>query len=773
MITKRSIIVEIILVISLLVACIYGFLWMKRQVKPVFSSAIFSVVPPDALVVQRFNSFEDLCETYTSEKAILSRFCAPDNGLFRFLLEVYHSENKEYVFSRLSNAETVLSAHYTGKNNLHVLFGVHFNMFPEGEDAFERLCNGLGGATFYKNYNKVGVYQLFDESSPLYVAVTDGFLLAGTSPVVVEASVRHLVSGRSLMDNQVFASLVTLSSSTFESNVYVNVRQFDKMFLSLLGKRMQQYADFFSKSASWVALDATASGNFAHLKGYLLIDKGDADFFSTLNNQNPVPVKIWESVPSSTLALISFSLSDFVRYQNQYSNYLEIHKRDKHAAALVKAWETKMQTGLNEWFASLHPVETALAWIPVKSENQWVTIVRSSQIQQVRKFLNFPVLDAKQPPQVLPNPAAGAFAALFGSFFAKSGETHYTIVGNMLYFGTSEVLETLASGFGKGSSLYSVMREGSIRGKWMDESGLTCVLQGAQARDTLIGMWDGRYHSLIREALSPFDYALTVFQVASLGGKPYANLLFSADNLKQDGLSVGMPSKDAVDATPLPMNTGTFKIFNHASRKNEEIEQMPDGTLVLKDMSGKQVWRTKRKYAIVDRVVQIDFYNNDKLQMLFASEGTEVCLLDILGRLVPGFPKVLSTPVRKGPFLFDRHADKDYEFFLIHTDNSLRLYDKTGTEMEDFKPFIPDDRIEVPPRILTCKEAYYWLVFGVEKDYLLTSDGTVAVVLQKRNRIRQDAEIEIDENGVLQGVTTEGRILSVQLSSGTVKTRRP
>ena len=774
MITKRSLIAETALVISLLGACVYGFVRMKQQVEPVHSSVILCVVPPDALVVQQYHYLHDLCETYVSEKTVFSHFCASDNGLSLFLRQISDLEGGESPLSKLLRAEGVFSVHYTGKNTLNVLLGVDFKEFAEWEKAFEKLCLELGGATLYKRYNKVDVFQIYEAKSLLYIAQVDGFLLAGTSPVVVESAIRHLVSGRSLMDNHLFESLVTPSSTTYESSVYVNIRQADKLFTSLMGKRMLPHADFFSQSASWIALHGNTSGDFAQLHGYLLTDKGEADYFSTIGSQIPSPVKLWEAVPSSTLAFFSFSPSDFDKYLKQYGNYLEIHKKDKKALAQAQAWEAKTETHLNEWFASLSAAEVALAWIPVKEGRQWLTLVRTNNIQQAKKHLGFPAGDGKQPPPVLPNPAQGAFVYLFGSLFGKSTESYYTIVDNHLYFGPQELLESIVSGgFDKNSSLSAMLKQLSVKGKWMDESGFTCVLNAASVRDSLLDMWDSRYTSMIKEALAPYDYALTIFQVASIGGRPYANLLFSADNYKLGRTSAKAPSKDAIDTAPLPMAIGSFRIFNHASRKNDQIEQAADSTLILKDASGKQTWRTRRKYAIVDQVGQIDFYKNDKLQMLFVSEGNELCLLDILGRLVTGFPKALPVPVRKGPFVFDLKSNKDYDIFMIHTDNSLRLYDQTVTEVEGWGPFVPEDRIETKPVLLRHVNDYFWLIYGTEKDYILHHDGSIAVVLQKSNRIKQDAEITIDKDGVLNGTTTEGRILTVQLSSGTIKTRRP
>ena len=770
MITKRSIITETILVICLLCACIYGFLWMKRQVKPNVSSTIFCVVPPDAIGVQRFRSFEGLWESYASDKALLSLFCTSDNGLSRFVHEVVNTRDG----GSLLRSEVVLSVHYTGKNNLQVLLGVNRVQFLEEEEPFLKFCGAFGATTLFKSYNNVEIYQLFTSPNVLYISVVDGFLLASTSSVVVESSIRHLKSGRSLLnDNQVFESLATLSASTSESSVYINVRQIDKLFGSLLSKQMQPYADFFSKSASWISLDGTTVGNLIQMSGYFLVDKGDADYFSTFINQVPAPVKIWEAVPSSTIVFLSFTLSNFEQYRSQYDNYLEIHKKNKNATARVKAWEAQTNYNLNEWFVSLSPVEVALARIPVNEAYRWITIVRSNHAQQAKNYLGFTTQDAKLPPQVLPNQTVGAFSALFGSLFDINSESHYTFIDNLLFIGPQEALEMLIAGYDKTPSLYTAMRQGRLKGQWKEESSLTCVFQASAAKDSLLSWLDPRYVPLVKEALVPYHQAITLFQLTALGGRPNVHLAFYADATKTENLSSGSHFKGVVDTEPTPMVTGSFKIFNHASRKNEEIVQMPDSTLVLKDAAGRETWRTHRKYAIIDQLKQIDYLKNDKLQMLFVSGGTELCLLDILGRLTPPYPVKMTIPVRRGPFVFDIDSKKDYLIFLIHTDNSLRLYDRSGVPMPDWNVFIPDDRIEQEPVLLSYAQGRYWLVYGDQKDYILKPDGTITVALQRGNRIKRDSEVSIDETGVLNAVSIEERILTVQLNTGTINTRKP
>jgi len=55
----------------------------------------------------------------------------------------------------------------------------------------------------------------------------------------------------------------------------------------------------------------------------------------------------------------------------------------------------------------------------------------------------------------------------------------------------------------------------------------------------------------------------------------------------------------------------------------------------------------------------------------------------------------------------------------------------------------------------------------------MQADGVVAAVLQKSNRIKQDAPVELSSDGVLHATTTGGRLLTVQLNNGHIKTRKP
>ena len=766
---KQGIIIGITLSLCLLCLCVYLYNRL-RQEAVVPAVAAFQAVPPDALIVQKFNSLAHFCGVYASPASVPARFCPSNNGLSEFLDKLYAAARENADYKALFESQVVSSVHYTGKNTLQVLLAIYL-ADPLAQEAFMKLLYAqFGAVTDYKKYNKTDIYQLFEGPSSLYVAVAGKFVVAATSLVMVESSVRHIVSGRSILDQGGFSDALTSSASAGPSHLYVNVQQFDKIVSSLLGRRMQPYADFLSKSASWMALNGAMTERFTHLSGPLSTDNGMGNYASVVAGQPASPVKLWEYLPAHTLLFLSLSFQDIAAYRNSYGNYLEIHKRDRAAAARIQAWEEKNQIKLETWVESLHPVEAALAWLPHKSKSQWITLVRSQHVAQMRRQLGLGT-DSRQASRIFPNPYSGAFSAFLGPFFAKNTESHYTIIDNVLFLGDEEALELLHAGHNRSSSLYARMRQSGASG-WMEEAGLTLMIQAGEARDSLISLSDSRYRSQIAEALSPYDYAFALFQLRGINKRAFANLVFGADMLRKSGSSSRTVSAGALDTEPQAMATGPFRVYNHATLKYNRLEQSPDSLLTLIDEAGKTLWKSRIKYPISDTLAQIDYLRNNKLQMLFAS-GTNLQLLDRLGRTVNPYPRPLEARVRKGPFVFDPQRNKNYLIFLIHTDNSLRLYDRRGAADRNWEAFMPEDRIERAPVLLSHAKVVYWLVYGVQNDYVLNASGVPVVTLQRRDRIKQDASLTLDSGDVLQATTVDGRLLTVELSTGSIKTRTP
>ena len=758
--------------LCLLAACWYGYRHWMRVETPTDPSLSLSAVPVDAVGIQQFRSLSLLSDCYARPGAFYARFCPEENGLSQFLRRWAALPEQNAAQTALDDAEALFSLHYIGKNQLSVLMATQLlGLEPEARDI-KSLCIGIAEPQPYKRYNREEIFRLFGAENPLYIAIVENFLLSSTSSVVLESAIRHLLGKHSLLDNTAFASLEAQMARGSDSRLFVHLLQADKLFGPLLGRKVQSFAPFVSKTASWAGWDGIMESDAMHLSGYLLTDKDKGHYFSTLEGQQPTSVKIWEGLPASTLFFLSFSLSDFAAYQEAYHSFLEIDKRSRGLAERAQLWEESRQVKLTDWLSSLYPDEIALARVPRLDEGeQWVTVVRSKHIQQLRKSWGF-TAESQSGTQILPNPYAGAFAALFGAFFARCSESHSMIMDQMLFFGSASLLQHIAATYHKNNSLYSVSQKSRVQGRWLHNSSLTLMLQaGAGFQDSLAALSDAALIPRVSEALKPYQHSFALFQVQYVEGRPYTNLALSADTLKPRQTVLASPSEAAIDTQPLPAVTGPFKVYNHATKKQNSLIQRPDSTLLLQDEAGKSLWRTRLKTPVADTVVQIDYLKNEKLQMLFASEMS-LQLLDRLGRSVSPYPQALPERVRKGPFVFDLNKQKDYTIFLIHSNNSLCAYDRTGNTDASWLPFTPEDRLEAAPLFVSAAGGlHYWLVSGAQKDYVLGANGAVLVSLQRKQRLQAGSTLQQEADGSLKGLTREGKTITIHPVTAKIKVK--
>ena len=85
----------------------------------------------------------------------------------------------------------------------------------------------------------------------------------------------------------------------------------------------------------------------------------------------------------------------------------------------------------------------------------------------------------------------------------------------------------------------------------------------------------------------------------------------------------------------LQRSTPPYKVYNHLTLKDNELFQTPwpECRLILRDHAGKTLWEKKMEGNIQDRVEQIDFLKNNKLQTPL---GTAVSS----GQAGPTFPLI-------------------------------------------------------------------------------------------------------------------------------------
>lgn len=158
----------------------------------------------------------------------------------------------------------------------------------------------------------------------------------------------------------------------------------------------------------------------------------------------------------------------------------------------------------------------------------------------------------------------------------------------------------------------------------------------------------------------------------------------------------------------------SFEVKNFATGKINTFEQLDDNSLMLIDENGKISWKVDFNEPICGRVLTIDYYANGRLQFLFAA-GSKIYLYDRLGRVVSKFPVDLKSEVALGPDVYDFSGSKRYNIIVLHTNNTIQMYNLRGEKPSQWRGIAPKEKILTLPTRLVKNNVTNWIVYTKNK----------------------------------------------------------
>jgi hypothetical protein len=164
---------------------------------------------------------------------------------------------------------------------------------------------------------------------------------------------------------------------------------------------------------------------------------------------------------------------------------------------------------------------------------------------------------------------------------------------------------------------------------------------------------------------------------------------------------------------------------NHYTQRNEIFVQDLNNNVYLINSAGRILWKLRLSEKIVGDPVMIDYYRNEKYQILFATRNS-LHLLDRNGNYVERYPVQLRSPATNGLAVFDYENNKDYRLFICGSDRLVYLYDKSGNTVKGFTQFKTNGIVSL--------NIEFFRVSG--KDYLIVNDRENMYILDRRGNER-------------------------------------
>ena len=132
-----------------------------------------------------------------------------------------------------------------------------------------------------------------------------------------------------------------------------------------------------------------------------------------------------------------------------------------------------------------------------------------------------------------------------------------------------------------------------------------------------------------------------------------------------------------------PIIHAPWLVKSHRSKGYYVLLQDALHQLYLLDPAGKLLWKKSLEAPIITDVFAVDFYKNNKLQYLFATDK-QLYLVDYYGRRVSRYPHPLPKPVRLQ--VVDYNRNKQYRFLMATAQGDIYLKDKQYRPLRAWNP---------------------------------------------------------------------------------------
>lgn len=469
-------------------------------------------------------------------------------------------------------------------------------------------------------------------------------------------------------------------------NLYVNLKGISQWFVTFL------HEGEVLNSGQASLLDVKSTANNIILNGFSSANEDRADeLLSFFYNQSPVPFTLKQYASARALAVTSFGITD----GKQLFNKLPISSNSVFLDSIRVLSEVnpeELYAGIGKelavcYFESRENKLSRILMLSVSNARQWLNAIdRLAQATEkedslyVEQYSNHEIkeIDLVNFPEKLFKPLIRGFE-----------RTYYCQLDNTILL--AERVEDLRR------FLDDVERE-DVWGKSVEfnqylestllESNLSIYINPSRAygylQKKLNPKWSSALAKPLRGELNSLSF--TAIQFSSLNNSFYTNVSFILNDQKIDVQQ--QPSRIQANLDHR-ITTGPFVVVNHVTKRNEIVVQDSTYGLHYFSLDGKRLWRRNLSGKIIDRVHQVDYLSNNKLQLFFMADG-KLEIIDRLGNAVSPFPVAVPNQVYDFVRVVDYDNSKRYRYLLAEKSGRLWLLDKEGKNLDGWKPRIVD-----------------------------------------------------------------------------------
>lgn len=712
-------------------------------------TGLLSAVPSDAVAVVEFEDLKTACRMLTDSVGCFHYFSGSASGgsVVSFLKSAYSAG-----LGALKSSAAVLSLHYNGAlvPLLIIDAGRAGASVSEETVSFIERASASGLSALLVDGSSKG-------NGKAYV-FRRNILLVSTSEVFAKSSERHMAKSVSVLDADGFASCAAASSPG--NRIFLSSSQMGKLFTGLMNRSTYAYAEFLKNYAGWTVFSIDENiENSLSFTGISSCDEGPEDFLNVFSRYSPSKSQVFGVIPYYTAFFATLPFSDVNSFVSSLDLFWDASgKLDKMQTGRESV---KKSCGISplQWATMLDIKELSKASFNVDNSMESVLLIKTGSNDLDKVYKNAEKgAGRKSGMKMYDNPYQGIASALFGPYFKLEDESFCTFVDGWIVVGSKVAVSEYVSGRALENRLSEYMNDASLQSLPSGKDQYFCAYCSVlDAIAELKNFMKPGLASSFGALAKGYSFVPVVMTVSEDKTGIYARLTVDRASIVKSKAPVF--ERDTVVIVP----KGPFKVKNSGTGETNLFYQQDNNYLCLKTEGGKGLWGVPFQSAICGNAETIDYFANGKLQILFAS-GSSLYLIDRLGRYVRPFPVKLGKEVLLGPGVYDFNNSRRYNVIILHTDNTIEMYNLQGKRPPQWKTITSKETIKSLPELIKVGGRSYWVVRTSMQTLIFGFyGGEPLTVFEGEKMIRPDSKVTPADGSSVSVVCYDGKRHTVKL----------
>ncbi|MTI32667.1 hypothetical protein [Xanthovirga aplysinae] len=747
------------------------------------------LVPPDAVFLFEADNFSTWWEEMNDipQNRIIENMVS-----FRSLrkklasLDSLNDENQKWddLFER---NPLITSLHVISRNYADFIFYIPLND-KQGQGLMDKYLDIIkSDAGYYigeSTFQDKVLYEINDKESSFQFTylIYENIFVGSFTSFLVEDVVRQIDNpDKNQLKEELYAALPSTNVHRESSQFYLNFSKWGDFLRSFSNSDTPHFPLMIEQLAANAQLGQSVVGENIVWDGFSNVNGGNY-FLSVFQGQIPGAMEVKNLVPDHTAILYDMTISDMSLWQRNMDEFLA-----KNSSDLKKQRrELRKKTGLSvEKLAANFKGEIALSILEsVNPENpeklaffklknnsakEWNELAHQSFTSQNLALYEEKYKDhflREMPIENLPELMLGPYFKGFEQCFYTDFQG-YLIMANQLsvlkqFFDELEEENTWGRSVKHNSFLESVIAQTNFGIYVNTESAWKGLINSSYPQwRTFMEQRNNQLQSLDHLAL----------QFVESDGKFYTSLGIHLDNWKgkyrkNKANQFEIKQTSYLDAL---VASKPFVVKSHLDGSKEVVLQDSAQNLYLLNSEGTVLWKKLVDGPLISDVYQLDFFQNSKLQFLFATPHA-LHILDRKGNSVTHYPLEVIKE-RKIAYLSLVDYDKSGRFRFLAADDEgrLYLYNKEGELLEGWEGINLGGPLSMPP--------FHIRISGKDCIVALQKNGKLHMLNRRGNYypgFPKDTELELInpffvhesstfEKTLLSTITEDGLVVSYNL----------